>query len=139
MSGMQQKDLELKLKIEEMACYFFSVALPQYPAKAKRIIGESTERQLWFLLEKVIETNHRYFKKTGARDIDVALGKIRSAFRMARRRGYLQHKHHQQLAKMMWEIGSLLNGWMAWIKSHSPTGAKEEAAISETLAPYDFS
>lgn len=136
---MKRKDLEIKLRIEEMTAYFMTVALPQYPAKAKRLLGESTEKHLWFLLERVIETNHRHFKKTAARDIDTALAKIRSAFRMAKRREYLQHKHHIQLSKMLWEIGCMLNGWMVWINQNPPTTAKEELEISERLAPYGFS
>lgn len=135
---MSHKDLEIKLRIEEMACYFITVALPQYPASAKRHLGESTERQLWSLLNKVIEVNHHYFKKTGARDIDIALGTIRSSFRMASRRECLQHKHHRRLSEMMWEIGCMLNGWMVWVKNNPPTTAKKEREVVGALPPYDF-
>lgn len=135
---MLQKDLEIKLRIEEMICYFLTVALPQYPAKHKRIIGEITERELSRLLNLVITVNHRHFKKTAARDIDEALAASRSWLRMARYRGFLQLKHHRQLSSMMWEIGCMLNGWMMWIKNNPPTTAKEEMAISEGLPPYGF-
>jgi hypothetical protein len=78
---MPYKDLEIKLKIEEMICYFLTVALPQYPAKHKRTIGDITERELSRLLNLVITVNHRYHKKTTARDIDEALAAVRSWWR----------------------------------------------------------
>lgn len=135
---MPQKDLEIKLRIEEMICYFLTVALPQYPAKDKKIIGDVTERKLSHLLDLVIVVNHRHYKKTTAREIDETLSCVRSWFRMARHRGFLQLKHHRQLSKMTWEIGCMLNGWMEWIKNNPPTTAKVEMAITERLPSYDF-
>lgn len=135
---MGQQDLEIKFRIEEMSYYFMTVAYPQFPSSAKRTIGDLIITELSLLLHTVIKVNCRYHKKTSARDIDESLGAIRAWYRSARRGGAMQAKHHQQLSRMMWEIGSMLNRWMAWINNNPPTPARKEEAVAATLPPYKF-
>lgn len=114
--GMGDRDPLLILgKIEDMMLYAYPV-LNAYPKYERFVLAADIKRCMDQAMERTIEANKKYYKKTTLQELDVEIDKIRKYIRLSYRLKYIDFKKYKQWSEMVNEIGRMLGGWMASIK-----------------------
>lgn len=67
-------------------------------------------------MERTIEANKKYYKKTTLQELDVEIDKLRKYVRLSYRLKYIDFKKYKQWSEKVNEIGRMLGGWMASVK-----------------------
>ena len=93
-------------------------ALAQFPKSEKYAMVEDIKRCMDTILEKAIEGNKKYYKKTTLRELDVAVAKLKIYVRLAHSQGFLPHKKYELWSGYITEMGKMVGGW---INSLPPT------------------
>lgn len=73
------------------------------------------------MLERTIEAQKKYYKKTTLQDLDVEVAKLRAYLRLSHELGFLPMKKYEVWSGMAVEIGKMLGGWLKTIKSQPKT------------------
>ena len=102
-------------KIEDMMLYAYPV-LNAYPKYERFVLAADIKRWMDQAMERTIEANKKYYKKTTLQELDVEIDKIRKYIRLSYRLKYIDFKKYKQWSEMVNEIGRMLGGWMASIK-----------------------
>lgn len=71
---------------------------------------------LYKAMERTIEANKKYYKKTTLQELDVEIDKLRKYVRLSYRLKYIDFKKYKQWSEQVNEIGRMLGGWMASTK-----------------------
>lgn len=87
-------------------------ALAQFPKSEKFALVADIKRCLHTILERAIEANKKYYKKTTLQDMDVELMKLRAYLRLSQELGFLPFRKYEIWSKMVVEIGKMLGGWI---------------------------
>ena len=69
------------------------------------------------MLERVIEGNKKYYKKTTLQELDVEVMKLRAYLRLAQELGFLPFKKYEIWSEMIVEIGKMVGGWIKSTKN----------------------
>jgi len=109
------EDLKILQKVYDMTRYGYQ-ALAQYPKSEKFALAADIKRCLHRILEKVIEANKKYYKKTTLQELDVEVAKLRAFLRLSQELGFLPFKKYEIWSKMVVEIGKMLGGWIKSIQ-----------------------
>lgn len=102
-------------KIEDMMLYAYPV-LNAYPKYERFVLAADIKRCMDQAMERIIEANKKYYKKTTLQELDVEIDKLRKYIRLSYRLKYIDFKKYKQWSEQVNEIGRMLGGWMASIK-----------------------
>ena len=64
------------------------------------------------MLERTIEAQKKYYKKTTLQELDVEIMKLRAYLRLSHELGFLPMKKYEVWSGMVVEIGKMLGGWL---------------------------
>lgn len=67
-------------------------------------------------MERSIEANKKYYKKTTLQELDVEVEKIRKYIRIAYRLKYISYKQYKYWSGRADEVGKMLGGWINSVK-----------------------
>lgn len=91
-------------------------ALAQFPKSEKYALATDIKHCMDIILERCIEGNKKYFKKTTLQDMDVEIMKLKAYLRLSQDLGYLPFKKYELWSGMVVEIGKMLGGWIKSVK-----------------------
>jgi len=86
-------------------------AVRQFPKSEKFTLAADIKQSMYRLLNLVITTNKRYYKKTTMQELDVELDFLRSLVRIAMQLKFLPFRKYEIWAGMLDEIGKMIGGW----------------------------
>ena len=98
-------------KIEDMMEYTYPV-LKQFPRSEKQAMVLDIKRCMDVMLERCIEAEKAYYKKTTLRELDVAIAKCRTYVKMAYRLEFMSYKKFEIINDYLSEIGRMVGGWI---------------------------
>lgn len=110
-SDKKVEELKILQKIYDMILYGYG-ALQQFPKSEKFSIVVDIKRCMHTILERCIEAQKKYYKKTTLQDMDVELMKLRAYLRLSQELKYLPFKKYEIWSGMVVEIGKMLGGWI---------------------------
>ncbi|WP_034629496.1 diversity-generating retroelement protein Avd [Desulfotruncus alcoholivorax] len=109
------EELKIRQKVEDMIAYGY-IALRQFPKSEKFTLAAGIKQSMYRLLNLVIVTNKKYYKKTTMQELDTELDFLRSLIRISMQLGFLPFKKYENWAIMLNEIGRMIGGWFKSIK-----------------------
>ena len=114
------EDLKILQKIFDMMEYAYG-ALAQFPKSEKFALVTDIKRSMDALLERCIEAQKRYYKKSTLQDMDVEIMKLRAYVRLSFQLGFLPPKKYEVWSEKLVEIGKMLGGWIKAVKGSKST------------------
>lgn len=91
-------------------------ALQQFPKSEKFALVVDIKRCMHLILERAIEAQKKYYKKTTLQELDVEIMKLKAFLRLSQELGFLSFRKYEVWSKMVVEIGKMLGGWMKSIQ-----------------------
>ncbi|MBO6267370.1 MAG: diversity-generating retroelement protein Avd [Synergistaceae bacterium] len=114
------EDLKILQKIFDMMEYAYG-ALAQFPKSEKFALATDIKHSMDRLLERCIEAQKKYYKKTTLQDMDVEIMKLRAYIRLSFQLGFLPPKKYEVWSDKLVEIGKMLGGWIKAINGSKST------------------
>lgn len=111
-------------KIEDMMDYTYPV-LQQFPRSEKQAMVLDIKRCMDVMLERCIEAEKAYYKKTTLRELDVAIAKCRTYVKMAYRLKFMSYKKFEIINDYLSEIGRMVGGWIKSM-NEAESGSKKK-------------
>lgn len=105
------EELKILQKVFDMMGYGYT-ALAQYPKGEKFALVVDIKRCMHLILERVIEANKKYYKKTTLQELDVEVMKLKAYLRLSYNLGFLPLKKYELWSSMVVEIGKMVGGWI---------------------------
>lgn len=102
-------------KIEDMMLYAYPV-LNAYTKYERFVLAADIKRCMDQAMERTIEANKKYYKKTTLQELDVEIDKLRKYIRLSYKLKYIDYKKYKHWGELVNEIGRMLGGWMASTK-----------------------
>ena len=112
------EDLKILQKIFDMMDYAYG-ALAQFPKSEKFGLVTDIKHSMDKLLERCIEAQKKYFKKSTLQDMDVEVAKLRAYVRLSFLLGFLPPKKYEVWSDKLVEIGKMLGGWIKAVNGKS--------------------
>lgn len=103
--------LKILQKIEDMMEYAYA-ALQQFPKSEKYAMAADIKRCMDIVLERCIEGEKAYYKKTTLREMDVALAKLKVYVKLAYRQRFIPPQKFRVWNDFLSEIGRMLGKWI---------------------------
>lgn len=98
-------------KIFDMMNYAYP-ALSQYPKGEKFALVADIKRCMDNMLEKAVEANKKYYKKTTLQELDVNVAKLKIYIRLSYNLGFLPPRKYEYWSGLVVEIGKMVGGWI---------------------------
>lgn len=105
------EELKILQKTFDMMNYAYP-ALAQYPKGKKFALVVDIKRCMDVMLERIIEANKKYYKKTTLQELDVEVEKLKAYVRLSYNLGFLPPKKYEQWSGLVVEIGRMVGGWI---------------------------
>ncbi|MBZ4669406.1 MAG: ribosomal protein [Defluviitaleaceae bacterium] len=105
------EELKILQKVYDMIKYGYQ-ALAQFPKSEKFALAADIKRCMHLILERVIEANKKYYKKTTLQELDVEIMKLKAYLRLSQELGFLPFKKYEIWSEKVVEIGKMLGGWI---------------------------
>lgn len=105
------EELKILQKTFDMMNYAYP-ALAQYPKGEKFALVVDIKRWMDVMLERIIEANKKYYKKTTLQELDVEVEKLKAYVRLSYNLGFLPPKKYEQWSGLVVEIGRMVGGWI---------------------------
>lgn len=105
------EELRILQKTFDMINYAYP-ALAQYPKGEKFALVADIKRCMDVMLERIIEANKKYYKKTTLQELDVEVEKLKAYVRLSYNLGFLPPKKYEQWSGLVVEIGRMVGGWI---------------------------
>ncbi len=105
------EDLKILEKAFEMIEYGYQV-LQQFPKSEKFALAVDIKRCMHIILERIIEAQKKYYKKTTLQELDVELMKLRAHVRLAHNLGFIPTKKYEVWSAKNVELGKMVGGWI---------------------------
>ena len=105
------EELKILQKTFDMINYAYP-ALAQYPKGEKFALVADIKRCMDVMLERIIEANKKYYKKTTLQELDVEVEKLKAYVRLSYNLGFLPPKKYEQWSGLVVEIGRMVGGWI---------------------------
>jgi four helix bundle protein len=86
--------------------------LHSFPKVRKFALAADIKRCMHLILERVIEANKKYYKKTTLQELDVEIMKLKAYLRLSQELGFLPFKKYEIWSEKVVEIGKMLGGWI---------------------------
>lgn len=109
------EDLKILEKTQDMIEYAYQ-ALAQFPKSEKFAIVADIKKCMHTMLEREIEANKKYYKKTTLQELDVEIVKLKYYMRLSHRLKFLPTKKYEVWSGLVVEIGKMLGGWLKSMK-----------------------
>lgn len=87
-------------------------ALAQYPKGEKFALVADIKRCMDLILERIIEANKKYYKKTTLQELDVEIAKLKMYIRLSYKLEFLPPKKYEIWSGLVVEIGKMVGGWI---------------------------
>ena len=100
------EELKLLQKIFDMMEYGY-LALAQFPKSEKFALATDIKRCMDVMLERCIEAQKKYYKKSTLQDLDVEIMKLKAYLRLSYNLGFLPLKKYEVWSEKVVEIGEL--------------------------------
>lgn len=114
------EELKILQKIFDMMEYGYG-ALAQYPKSEKFALVTDIKRSMDTMLERTIEAQKKYYKKTTLQDLDVEIMKMKAYLRLSQNLGFLPMKKYEIWSGKVVEIGKMLGGWLKSVNNPKST------------------
>jgi four helix bundle protein len=114
------EELKILQKIFDMMEYGYG-ALSQYPKAEKFALATDMKHSMDTILERAIEAQKKYYKKTTLQEFDVEVAKLKAYLRLSKNLGFLPMKKYEIWSEKVVEIGKMLGGWLKSVNSQKPT------------------
>ena len=105
------EELKILQKTFDMINYAYP-ALAQYPKGEKFALVADIKRCMDVMLERIIEANKKYYKKTTLQELDVEVEMLKAYVRLSYNLGFLPPKKYEQWSGLVVEIGRMVGGWI---------------------------
>ena len=105
------EELKILQKTFDMINYAYPT-LAQYPKGEKFALVADIKRCMDVMLERIIEANKKYYKKTTLQELDVEVEKLKAYVRLSYNLGFLPPKKYEQWSGLVVEIGRMVGGWI---------------------------
>lgn len=105
------EELKILQKSFDMMKYAYS-ALAQFPKSEKFALVVDIKRCMDLILERIIEGNKKYYKKTTLQELDVEINKLKAYVRLSYILGFLLTKKYEIWSDMVVELGKMVGGWI---------------------------
>lgn len=105
------EELKILQKTFDMMNYAYP-ALAQYPKGEKFALVVDIKRCMDVMLERIIEANKKYYKKSTLQELDVEVEKLKAYIRLSYNLGFLPPKKYEQWSGLVVEIGRMVGGWI---------------------------
>lgn len=112
------EELKILQKIFDMMEYGYG-ALAQFPKAEKFALAADIKRCMDRMLERTIEAQKKYYKKTTLQELDVEIMKLRAYLRLSHNLGFLPRRKYEIWSEKTVEIGKMLGGWLKSVRSKS--------------------
>jgi four helix bundle protein len=86
--------------------------LNQYPRYERYGRVLDIKRCMDTMMERAIEANKKFYKKTTLQDMDVAVDKLRHYIRLSYRLRFIDYKKYKRWTAQVNEIGKMLGKWI---------------------------
>ena len=113
-------ELMLLQKILDMMEYAYP-ALAQFPKSEKFAIVADIKRVMDVMLERTVEAQKKYYKKSTLQELDVAIAKLKVYLRLSHSLKFLPTKKYGIWSDMVVEIGKMLGGWLKSVNGKPTT------------------
>lgn len=114
------EELKILQKIFDMMEYGYA-ALAQYPKSEKFALVTDIKRSMDTMLERAIEAQKKYYKKTTLQELDVEVMKLKAYLRLSQKLGFLPMKKYEIWSEKVVEIGKMLGGWLKSVNQQKST------------------
>ena len=114
------EEMKILQKITDMMEYGYQV-VTQFPKSEKFALVIDIKRCMHTMLERAIEAQKKYYKKTTLQELDVEIAKLKIYMRLSMNLGFLPFKKYEAWAEMVVEIGKMLGGWLKTVNSQKTT------------------
>lgn len=111
------EELKILQKTFDMMNYAYP-ALAQYPKGEKFALVVDIKRCMDVMLERIIEANKKYYKKTTLQELDVEVEKLKAYVRLSYNLGFLPPKKYEQWSGLVVEIGRMVGGWIKSVNKY---------------------
>lgn len=108
-------ELRILNKIIDMMEYAEPI-LNQYPKYERYGRVLDIKRCMDDMMERTIEANKKYYKKTTLQELDVAIDKLRHYIRLSYRLKFINFQKYKTWSGKTNEIGKMLGAWMQSVK-----------------------
>ncbi len=105
------EELKILQKTFDMMDYAY-MALAQFPKSEKFAICADIKRCMDTIMERIIESNKKYYKKTTLQELDVEVEKLKTYIRLSYKLGFLPPKKYEIWSGLVVEIGKMVGGWI---------------------------
>ena len=105
------EELKILQKTFDMMKYAYP-ALAQFPKGEKFALVVDIKRCMDVMLERIIEANKKYYKKTTLQELDVEVEKLKAYVRLSYNLGFLPPKKYEHWSGLVVEIGRMVGGWI---------------------------
>lgn len=105
------EELKIQQKTFEMMEYAYK-AMAQYPKGEKFALVVDIKRCMDTILERIVEANKKYYKKTTLQELDVEIMKLKAYIRLSYKLGFLPLKKYELWSEKVVEIGRMVGGWI---------------------------
>lgn len=107
----ETETLKILQKKEDMMEYAYP-ALAQYPRSERYAMVADMKRSMDKMLEKAIEAEKKYYKKTTLQELDIEIMKMKTYVKMSYKLRFLPDKKRNVMNDYLAEIGRMLGGWI---------------------------
>lgn len=112
------EELKILQKIMDMMEYGYA-ALAQFPKSEKFALATDIKHCMDMMLERTIEAQKKYTKKTTLQQLDVEATKLRAYLRLSHTLRFLPTKKYEIWSGMAVEIGKMLGGWLKSVNGNN--------------------
>lgn len=105
----------LEQKIMDMIEYSY-VILRNFPKSEKFALCADIKQVEDILLERCIEAEKKYTKKTTLQEMDISVAKLRSYIRLSFNLKFINLHQYEVWSGKVVEIGKMLGGWIKTVK-----------------------
>lgn len=105
------EELKILQKTFDMMDYAYQ-ALAQFPKSEKFALCVDIKRCMDTIMERIIEANKKYYKKTTLQELDVEVEKLKTYIRLSHKLGFLPNKKYEIWSGQAVEIGKMVGGWI---------------------------
>ncbi len=112
------EEMKILQKVFDMMEYGY-LALAQFPKSEKFALVTDIKHCMDIMLERCIEAQKKYYKKSTLQEFDVENTKLKAYLRLSFNLGFLPPKKYELWSAKVVEIGKMLGGWLKSVNSNS--------------------